>query len=49
MKASMLGGGGLKWSNSGSNVVVEMPEAPGDAAKAQYAYVVKLSGLGAER
>ncbi len=46
MQASMLGRpGSLKWSAAGSDVVVEMPPAPGDAAQSQYAYVVKLPGL----
>jgi hypothetical protein len=49
MKASLLGGGDLKWSTAGGSVVIEMHPAPGDAAKAQYAYVVKLSGLKAAR
>jgi ABC-type thiamine transport system substrate-binding protein len=44
MKASLLGGGELKCSASGKDVVVQMPAAPGDASKAQHAYVVKLAG-----
>jgi alpha-L-fucosidase len=46
MQASMLGRPGrLKWSQAGNDVTVEMPPAPGDAAQAQYAYVIKLPGL----
>jgi alpha-L-fucosidase len=46
MKASLLGtDADLKWTAEGDGVAVEMPPAPGDAAKAQYAYVIKLPGL----
>jgi hypothetical protein len=46
MQASLLGfPGSLKWKASGKDVVVDMPVAPGDAAKAQHAYVIKLPGL----
>lgn len=46
MKASLLGAPGeLKWSVKSRDIVIQMPEAPGDASKAQQAYVVKLAGL----
>ncbi|HSB12853.1 MAG TPA: alpha-L-fucosidase [Bryobacteraceae bacterium] len=46
MRAKLLGADGdLKWSRAGKDVVVEMPVPPGDAAKAQYACVVRLSGV----
>ncbi len=47
MKPSLLGTPDeLKWTASGKDVVVNLPAAPGDAAKAQYAFVLKLAGLG---
>jgi alpha-L-fucosidase len=47
MKATLLGSqAALKWTARGKDLVVDMPTAPGDAAKAQYALVVKLEGLG---
>jgi alpha-L-fucosidase len=50
MQAQLLGRPEkLKWSAAGGNVLVEMPPADGDAARAQYAYVVKLPGLRAGR
>jgi alpha-L-fucosidase len=46
MQISMLGReGALKWTASGQDITIEMPPAPGDAAKSQYAYVLKLPGL----
>lgn len=46
LKATLLGSPGtLKWTARGKDIVVEMPPAPGDAAKAQYACTVKLAGL----
>jgi alpha-L-fucosidase len=46
MKPVLLGGGApLQWSAKGSDVVLEMPPASGDAAKAQYAYAIRLPGL----
>jgi alpha-L-fucosidase len=46
MKVAMLGQSGeLKWTQAGNNVIVQMPSAPGDARQAQYAYVVKMSGV----
>lgn len=45
MAASLLGGGDLRWSARGNDVVLDMPPAPGDASKAQHAYVIRLSGL----
>ena len=46
MKVTMLGrAGDLKWSQSGGNVMVQMPAAPGDAREAQHAYAIKLSGV----
>ncbi|MCW5982757.1 MAG: alpha-L-fucosidase [Bryobacteraceae bacterium] len=46
MKATLLGSpGNLKWTAAGGDVVIEMPPAAGDAAKAQYACVIRLSGL----
>jgi alpha-L-fucosidase len=47
MKPVLLGGAAspLKWTARGNDIVIEMPPAPGDAAKAQYAYTVKLPGL----
>jgi alpha-L-fucosidase len=44
-QVSMLGGGDLRWSPRGNHIVVDMPPAPGDATKAQHAYVIKLSGV----
>jgi len=35
----------LRWSRSGSGIVVHLPSGSGDAAKAQYACVLKLTGL----
>jgi alpha-L-fucosidase len=47
MKASLLGTpGALKWRAKGKNVIIEMPPPTGDPAKTQWAYVVKLEGLG---
>jgi alpha-L-fucosidase len=46
VKVSMLGGpASLKWVASRNQVIVTMPEASSDAAKAQYAYVLKLQGI----
>jgi alpha-L-fucosidase len=46
MTATLLGRSEiLKWSASGSNITVQMPEPSGDAAKAQYAHVIRLRGL----
>jgi alpha-L-fucosidase len=45
---TMLGQTGtLKWKRSGQNVVITMPEIPADRAKTEYAYTLKLTGLGA--
>ena len=47
MRVSMLGAPSeLKWSARNRDLVIEMPEAPGDASKARHAYVVKLPGAG---
>jgi alpha-L-fucosidase len=48
MKVTLLGGGELKWSKAGNDVVIQMPTPPGDAAQAQYAYALKLAGAAAE-
>ena len=45
MSVAMLGGGGLKWSATGGNIVIEMPDLPADSAKTQYAYAIRLRGL----
>jgi alpha-L-fucosidase len=46
MKVTMLGAPQpLQWSKSGNGIVVNLPEVSGDAAKAQYASVLKLQGL----
>ena len=45
MRVTMLGSDEpLRWSKKGDAIEVTMPPAPGDAAKAQYAYVLKLPG-----
>jgi alpha-L-fucosidase len=45
MHVTMLGSEQpLKWSKKGSAIEITMPPAPGDAAEAQYAYVLKLPG-----
>ena len=47
MKVSMLGApGALKWKAKGKNVIIKMPQPVGDPVKTQWAYVVKLEGLG---
>jgi len=43
--AFLLGGGDLKWSASGNNIVIEMPDIPADSAKTKYAYAIRLHGL----
>ena len=44
---SMLGQTGtLKWKKAGKDIVIEMPAIPADRAKAQYAYTIKLAGMG---
>ena len=44
-KVTLLGyGRPLKWSKSGGGIVVNLPEASGDAAKAQYASVLRVTG-----
>ncbi|HET8546481.1 MAG TPA: alpha-L-fucosidase C-terminal domain-containing protein, partial [Bryobacteraceae bacterium] len=46
MEATLLGGAGaLKWSESGKNIVIEMPEGSSDAARSQHAVVIRLRGL----
>jgi alpha-L-fucosidase len=46
MTATLLGRSEiLKWSASGNNITIQMPEPSGDAAKAQYAHVIRLRGL----
>ncbi len=45
MSAKLLGGGDLKWSVSGKNIVIDMPDLPADSAKTQYAYAIRLHGL----
>ncbi|MDX1984977.1 MAG: alpha-L-fucosidase [Bryobacteraceae bacterium] len=46
MLPKLLGRSGtLKWAARGGDVTVELPEASGDASKAQYAWVVQLPGL----
>jgi alpha-L-fucosidase len=45
MTVTLLGGGELKWSAPGNNVVVEMPDIPADSAKTSYAYAIRLHGL----
>jgi alpha-L-fucosidase len=45
MGARMLGGSDLKWSVSGKNIVIDMPDLPADSAKTQYAYAICLRGL----
>jgi alpha-L-fucosidase len=46
LRVSMLGHqGSLKWSATSDGIAVEMPEASADAAKAQYAHTLRLTGL----
>jgi alpha-L-fucosidase len=46
MKVTMLGSTApLEWAASGNDIVIDMPAAPGDAAKAEYAYALRLPGL----
>jgi alpha-L-fucosidase len=45
MRPALIGHGPLRWSAAGRDVVLNLPAAPGNAAKALYAYVVKLPGL----
>jgi alpha-L-fucosidase len=46
LQVQMLGrAGALKWSAAGGNIRVTMPEASSDAAKAQYAHVLRFRGL----
>jgi alpha-L-fucosidase len=46
MEVTLLGGTGpLKWSASGGNIVINMPEASADAARAQHAHVIRFRGL----
>jgi hypothetical protein len=44
-KVRLLGGGELRSSVSGKDLSIELPELSTDAAKAQYAYVLKITGL----
>ncbi|HYO79876.1 MAG TPA: alpha-L-fucosidase [Bryobacteraceae bacterium] len=46
LQVELLGRPGpLKWSKTGDGVAVHMPAASGDAASAQYAYVLRFRGL----
>ncbi len=46
MRPVLLGReGALKWMAKGGDVVVAMPEAPGDSTRASHAYTIKLPGL----
>lgn len=46
LKVSLLGTtGALTWRQSGKDLVIDLPELSADAAKAQYAYAIKLAGL----
>lgn len=50
MKPVMLGTeGSLKWTRTGRDITIEMPTPPGEARKAQDAYVIRLPGLRAAR
>lgn len=47
MKATQLGfAGDLKWFAAGREVTIEMPSPPGDPARAQTVYVIRLAGVG---
>jgi alpha-L-fucosidase len=46
MTVSLLGGSAsLRWTASGNHIAITMPEASSDAAKAQFAHVIKLHGV----
>ena len=46
LKVSLLGTTvALTWRQSGKDLVIDLPELSADAAKAQYAYAIKLAGL----
>lgn len=44
-KVKLLGGGELSSSASGKDLSIELPELSADAARAQHAYVLKITGL----
>lgn len=45
-QATLLGSNApLKWTGTKDGITIEMPDAAGDAAKAQYAYTLRLHGL----
>ena len=46
LQVELLGhAGSLKWNSTGGNIRVTMPDASSDAAKAQYAHVLRFRGL----
>ena len=46
LQVELLGhAGALQWSTAGGNIRVTMPEGSSDAAKAQYAHVLRFRGL----
>ena len=45
MSVKLLGGGEVRFSASGKDLSIELPELSADAAKTQYTYVLKISGL----
>jgi alpha-L-fucosidase len=44
-KVKLLGGGELSSSASGKDLSIELPELSADAARAQHAYVLQITGL----